>query len=377
MRVLFLTPWPIAPLSHGGRVRSFRLAAGLVRCGASVDIACPWGPGEPRREHWRDGVRIRPKLFAAVPLLPISDDVLPSEVAIAWQSRLPGSRSLFGDLDGYDVVQVASPGYAPWLERIREPRLRVYLSANVEGDFARERSAGSGAVRRRLAERVAQLEARTVAASELTLACTERDAARFRELCAGAAVSVVPNGFDDALLALDRTALRDGARRELAASDGERIVLFVGGGADHNLRAVRFLEQEVAPRLGASARILVAGKAADAVRDGGAVASVGYVEDMRPLLAAADVAVNPVPYGSGSNLKVAEYLAAGLPVVTTPIGARGFESWRDRMQVVELGDFPDAIAAAPPPGAPPGGIEELGWNRIAARLHELYTRSRR
>ena len=63
--------------------------------------------------------------------------------------------------------------------------------------------------------------------------------------------------------------------KELAASDGERIVLFVGGGADHNLRAVRFLEQEVAPRLGAGARILVAGKAADAVRDGGAVVAVG------------------------------------------------------------------------------------------------------
>ena len=45
----------------------------------------------------------------------------------------------------------------------------------------------------------------------------------------------------------------------------------------------------------------------------------------RTLLAAADVALNPVLHGSGTNLKVIEYLASGVPVVSTAFGVRGLE----------------------------------------------------
>lgn len=45
-------------------------------------------------------------------------------------------------------------------------------------------------------------------------------------------------------------------------------------------------------------------------------------------LAAADVFVNPVRNGAGINIKMIEAMAAGLPVVTTPVGARGLH-WRD------------------------------------------------
>lgn len=41
------------------------------------------------------------------------------------------------------------------------------------------------------------------------------------------------------------------------------------------------------------------------------------------LLKSADFAINPMFSGGGSNLKILEYLAAGLPVITTEFGARG------------------------------------------------------
>ncbi len=40
---------------------------------------------------------------------------------------------------------------------------------------------------------------------------------------------------------------------------------------------------------------------------------------------AASVAVNPMVSGSGTNLKIVEYLAAGVPVVSTPFGMRGLD----------------------------------------------------
>jgi glycosyltransferase involved in cell wall biosynthesis len=48
--------------------------------------------------------------------------------------------------------------------------------------------------------------------------------------------------------------------------------------------------------------------------------SAGFKQSV---LAVADVALNPVTTGSGTNLKMLEYFAAGTPVVSTAFGARG------------------------------------------------------
>lgn len=61
-------------------------------------------------------------------------------------------------------------------------------------------------------------------------------------------------------------------------------------------------------------------------------------------LAAADVFVNPVRHGAGINIKMIEAMAAGLPVVSTTVGARGLH-WRDGEHLL-VADEPAAFAAA-------------------------------
>ena len=41
------------------------------------------------------------------------------------------------------------------------------------------------------------------------------------------------------------------------------------------------------------------------------------------MLSACDVALNPISSGSGTNIKMLDYFAAGAPVIATEIGARG------------------------------------------------------
>jgi len=55
------------------------------------------------------------------------------------------------------------------------------------------------------------------------------------------------------------------------------------------------------------------------------VRSLGLVDEQEKLawLALADIGLNPVLSGSGTNLKLLDYAAAGLPIVSTPFGARG------------------------------------------------------
>jgi len=55
-------------------------------------------------------------------------------------------------------------------------------------------------------------------------------------------------------------------------------------------------------------------------------------------------AINPMTEGSGTNLKVLGYLAAGVPLITTHIGARGFPLIDETHAIIcDLNTFPDRI----------------------------------
>lgn len=124
-------------------------------------------------------------------------------------------------------------------------------------------------------------------------------------------------------------------RAELGLAEEDHLVIFSGSRFGPNVDAL--------DRLKAFARdheswlrerrvhLLVAGSIeASAWRAHGMIAT-GRVPQILPYLAAADAGLNPVTRGSGANVKLFEYLAARLPVISTPFGVRGssLEAGRD------------------------------------------------
>jgi glycosyltransferase involved in cell wall biosynthesis len=107
---------------------------------------------------------------------------------------------------------------------------------------------------------------------------------------------------------------------------GERIVLFVGR-LDYppNRKALEWFSEEVSPaiRSGFSrVRWLAAGvpQPRDPLPP---FEFVGYAENLGAALAAADVCIAPVRHGSGTSIKVLDYLGAGCPVVACSHAVRG------------------------------------------------------
>ncbi|MBP1928318.1 glycosyltransferase involved in cell wall biosynthesis [Methanolinea mesophila] len=90
------------------------------------------------------------------------------------------------------------------------------------------------------------------------------------------------------------------------------------------------------------------------------------------------IALNPMTTGSGTNIKVLGYLAAGLPTITTPKGARGLDLVdRHHALICDLNDFPEKIHELL---NDPGLVEilrengrilverEYDWNTIVERM---------
>jgi len=371
VRVLSILPFPILPLTHGGRVRAYRLAVGLARAGASIDLFCPWHPGLPLRPFEREGITIRPFVFAAnaLPAL-LGDRVVPPLLQLSVQPFTLGPRRLLRQCRLYDLVEFHFCAYPSWMSRVATETRVVYSAHNVEQDFALAEP--SSRLRRLFGRRIGMLERRAVHASDLVVTCTEADGKRLAQLYGGLnRLAVVPNGFDEGEIWGMEGPGREESRTELGLKPEELAILFIGGRAAHNRRAVQFLEDELLPRLERPARLVVAGQCARPRRNGRMLA-FGVVDRLRPLFAAADIAVNPIDSGFGSNVKLAEYLAAGLPVVTTAVGLRGYEAFAHLVTVAELDGFVEAVRDTHRVADRRPELAELGWSALGQRLYDVY-----
>jgi polysaccharide biosynthesis protein PslH len=149
-------------------------------------------------------------------------------------------------------------------------------------------------------------------------------------------------------------AVPGGARPAARRVSGGGSLLFAGNLTYWpNVDAANRLVRDVLPRVRATAAgpvtVILAG---DAGLDGGVwelarepgVRVTGFVPDLAPCYAAADVVVAPLAYGAGTRIKLLEAFAAGVPVVTTAVGAAGLEA-ADGVHAL-LADTPAGQAAA-------------------------------
>lgn len=196
---------------------------------------------------------------------------------------------------------------------------------------------------------VRRMERHAVAATPYLSFIARRDRAAILGPGAGAGststVPVIPNGID----------LAYWQRPPDIETHPRRLVLTGVMSYAPNDDAARFLVDAILPRIRGAVpdvEVCIAGRdptpalAARAARDP-AVTVTGFVDDLRPHLAAAAVFAAPLRYASGLQNKVQEAMAMGLPVVTTQVVAEGLlVDDDDPPPVVTAAADPDTFAAA-------------------------------
>ena len=321
------TPYPLA---GGGALRTASLLHYLA-LRYDVDLVAFRQPGAPDPERELPAGLVRRVWVVDLPAhgRSLAARVLRNALRVGRRvpplvDRFAGfGREIEGALEGrrYDIGIVEHFWCAPYGEQVAQICGRTVLDLhNIESVLHQrcaEIESGATAWAHRVFHRASlKLERTWLPRFSEVLTASESDAERARAIAPGARVTVYPNALP---------------RAPLPPKTNEDAIVFSGNMEYHpNISAVRFFRREVWPLLrerwpGLVWRLI--GKNPEAVRrftSGDARVEVeGPVEDAIRELARAKVAVVPVLAGSGTRLKILEAWAAGLPVVSTTLGAEG------------------------------------------------------
>ncbi|HKC12662.1 MAG TPA: glycosyltransferase family 4 protein, partial [Vicinamibacteria bacterium] len=340
-KVLFLSGLQIYPTMSGGTLRSSALANALRHHGFDVRVHSLTGRKADylaRRpssmQMWPGGMGEQVDRGVASAAAWLAGYVLglpPVWISahLAAGAASPGeallSAALREKLSWCDAVVADFPYLYPiFLAPSARGKLRILSTHNIEHHLWRKPP---------IRAVVRDLEIRAARACDILVSCCAEDARFFEANAPVRQAVVVPNGID-----LGRfcgiEAHRAGARRELGIPDDVMLFLFTASKWGPNREAFEYLLEfaKSHARLLAEERIhilLVGGVTAEPVHLDGFTAT-GRIDRVEPYFAAADAALNPMSSGAGTNVKMCEFIAMRLPIVSTPFGARGlaFEDGR-------------------------------------------------
>jgi glycosyltransferase involved in cell wall biosynthesis len=363
MRVLYFAPKECWPPNTGARLRNYHLARALAR-GARVTFLAFSDEAEAGERGGAGGDARAPERWCeSVVTVPQERGYTPFKLARGALGRTPvtvlnyTSRAMAAELErlldahDFDVVQVESIHLAAYLPLVRAARSRPALVCdwhNIESDLMRQYGRrAANPLRRayalRTASQLAALERRTAREADANVMVSEPDRERLLAFAPGARAFVVENGVDVGFYSDEQVGAAYAAWRVRQPGRGvqgnlnereRRRILFVGSMDYHaNVDGVVGFARTVWPRvlelLPGTVLTIVGRNPTPEVRALAELSGVevtGTVDDVRPYYREALASVVPLQVGGGSRLKIYETMAAGVPVVSTRLGAEGAET---------------------------------------------------
>lgn len=391
--VIIVTRADLFPPDHGAAVRTLETAHALARRGMAVGLVTDdrrcWyelGPEEvcPRRYPWWLALLSLPaplaKLLHYSKDLPYRDSFLylpMSDGSYFWRV-LAANRAV-----GAGVLQAEFPAYAkPCLEAAEVLRCGVVLvEHNVEYERLRAQVTELTGAQY---ERFRDIELDLCRRSDAVVCVSDNDRRQLE--AAGVSASslhTIPHGVN--IAAVDAAAPVD-ARARFGIPAGAPLLVFHGAFSyPPNREALRMLAEILLPALerrGLECHVLAVGRDAPAVAPHPRIHFPGSVEHIGAWLRGADIAVVPLIEGGGTRMKILDYFAARLPLVTTSKGIEGIPVDNGEQALVS-DDWPafiEAIAelwedrgkASALAGRGRAFAEALDWDEIAGRYLRLY-----
>ena len=316
MKLTALTPFPIIPTHFGGAERCFNL---LAQAGPIQVHALSW-------EGHANTVAVEHLTHTVTPASPgaIEQSRKLQQQGIVTFDAMPHMTRKH--LQGfYDLIHQEEPDLIilehPWLVDFVGETPFIYDAHNAETySFGQRFGQGPEYLH------IRDLERRAIEGAQHVTYCSEADAQIMCDMFGDFAGTHIPNGTD---------------LPDLGTREKSNTLIFIGSVYQPNIDAAQRLVN-MAPQL-PDYQIVIAGPCSYWVNSNNCsnVTLLGPVSDetRHDLFLNAHAFVNPVTAGSGTHLKIARALAYGLPVITTALGARGY----DDLIVTTIDAMPDAV----------------------------------
>lgn len=232
---------------------------------------------------------------------------------------------------------------------------------------------------RLLARSLKHIELEAIKKFDHILVCSRPEKDFFSHYVNSQKITILPNGAN-----FERTA----SSTKINTND----ILFMGLlGYQPNAEGLKYYINNVHPKVlqkVPDARLIILGKDApiwlrEATKNDSTIKIEGFVKDVQPYIQKAKVCICPILSGSGTRLKVLEYMAMRKPVVSTTIGAEGILI-KDKHNIL-LADSPEAfsenvvtmlldkkLAERIGENGRKTIEKDYSWNKISASLANLY-----
>lgn len=332
MRVLFLSPRQSWPIVSGAKLRDYYFARALGRHAQLTYLFfADRGAEAPTLEQFPFCERLvaipAPQTYTPGKVLqgmvgrwplPVVNYTSP-QMQQAVRDIVSGTRF---DLVHLDLIQLAA--YEPLIAQLMPTVPIIYNWHNIESELMRRYAETAPSIVHKLygwftARRLEALEKELLANSFGHLVCSQREKDRLHSVVPSARIAVIENGVDAG--AYPRVSSRGMKRSRL---------VFVGSMNYHaNIDAAVWFTRDIWPsvhrRFPEWKLTLVGSNPAPAVLalKGEAVEVTGTVPSVAPYYEDALAAIVPLRSGAGTRLKILEAMAAGVPVISTTLGAEG------------------------------------------------------
>lgn len=229
-----------------------------------------------------------------------------------------------------DVVVFSHPWVYPLLEHdIRPGQTVIYDSQNVEGFLRAQLLDEANPVESELLRNVIEDELNLCRRADIVFVCSYEDGLRFNRLYRinASKLRLVPNGVMAFSYDPPDQTKRLQAKQTLHIQDWRLVAVFIGSAYGPNVEAANFIIDDIAPNAPDVLFVIAGGVGSQVAANRNNIHITGMLseEEKALWLTASDIAINPMFSGSGTNIKMFDFMAFSLPVITTPTGARGID----------------------------------------------------
>ena len=359
IRVLVTDNQVLEPAVGGARVRVKEICKELSQHFPTEYLGAYDWPGPPSTDEWPLAnwhsrvLALSPthyKMASRLQKLVPGGSVI--DVSFSWMTRLSPEfvRTLHQSVEQSDVVVFTHPWVYPLATSLLKDKLVIYDAHNFEYGL-RSRLLSSSFAGRRLAANVKKVEGKLARRATSVWVCSWEDADAMAQAYGvpREKFHLVPNCADTNLLRPASDAMRAAAKKGRGWRDRE-VAVFVGSGYGPNTEAAAFIIEQLAPAF-PDIVFAIAGSVKDdylrthsaSIPSNAELLGVLNEDELYGVFAASDYGLNPVEIGSGTNLKLVQYMAAGLAIVSSETGVRGIERASEICVVADRAHFADAL----------------------------------